>query len=115
MSTRNEILEEILAATGGGGGSDTPAEVKQKYESNANTNAFTDADRDKAALPLGLLEGEIGVSADLEITNSNFADYRGKIINCHAGTPFTVTLSNVAGVGILTKIYIGSPIAAQLS
>ncbi len=86
-----------------GEGSDTPAQVKEKYESNANTNAFTDADRDKAALPFGLLEGEIGVSADLSISNSNFADYRGKIINCHAGTPFTVTLSNVTGGGYIDE------------
>ena len=88
---------------GGGGGSDTPAQVKQKYESNANTNAFDDAEKAKLALPRGLIESEIGVSDDLSITNSNFTDYRGKIINCHAGTPFTVTLSNVTGGGYIDE------------
>lgn len=33
--------------SGGGSGSETPASIKTKYESNANTNAFTDAEKSK--------------------------------------------------------------------
>lgn len=43
---------------GGKGTNDTPAQVKEKYESNLNTNAFTDAEKTKLAnLPNTLADG----------------------------------------------------------
>ena len=37
----------VISSSGGGGGTDTPADIKTKYESNADTNAFTDAEKAK--------------------------------------------------------------------
>ena len=79
----------------GGGGSDTPAEIKAKYESNANTNAFDDAEKAKVSLPFGLLDGEIGETANFSIDTDNYTDYLGKVINCHPSSNITVTLANV--------------------
>ncbi len=84
----NEIIDE-------GGGSDTPAQIKQKYESNENTNAFTDAAKTKSELPFGLLDGEIGETANFSIDTDNYTDYLGKVINCHPSSNITVTLANV--------------------
>lgn len=54
--------------TGGGGGtSETAATIKQKYESNEDTNAFTDANKQK-------LEGiePVTVAADIESFRADF-------------------------------------------
>ena len=50
--------------TGGGGSSETAATIKQKYESNENTNAFTDEDKQK-------LEG-IEVASDISSFTTSF-------------------------------------------
>lgn len=43
-----EALSVVLGfKTGGGGGSMTPSEIKVAYESNPNTNAYTDAEKTK--------------------------------------------------------------------
>ena len=46
LKTGDESTIEDLIA-GGGGGDITPEQVKSLYESNANTNAYTDDDKDK--------------------------------------------------------------------
>lgn len=48
--------------TATGGASETPASIKTKYESNENTNVFTDADKQK-------LNGMSDVTAATDITS----------------------------------------------
>jgi hypothetical protein len=48
---------------GGSPAGETPASVKEKYESNADTNAYTDDDKD--------IVGTVGDVADLETTNKD--------------------------------------------
>lgn len=48
--------------TATGGASETAASIKTKYESNENTNVFTDADKQK-------LEGMSDVTAATDITS----------------------------------------------
>lgn len=56
------IVNQNKSSSGGGGGGgspDTSAQVKSKYESNTNTNAFTDAEKTKLA---NVVEGGGGSS-----------------------------------------------------
>lgn len=51
--------EWIAGGSGGGGSAETPATIKTKYESNPDTNAFTDAEKAKLAAV------EAGATADM--------------------------------------------------
>lgn len=93
--------------SGGSGTAETPASVKSKYESNADTNAFTDSDKTKLD---GITDVPDPASGQFSIFNTVIGDidYSTSLVGLSiSGTTITVDLRSVAGLT-------GTPTAAQL-
>lgn len=79
---------ELLAS--GGGSSETPQTIKTKYESNANTNAYTDSEKTKLA----------GIEVGAQV-NPTFKTVGGQSITGAGNIPVTVPF-NIQSDSILT-------------
>ena len=77
--------------SGGGGSSETPASIKSKYESNANTNAFTDAEQTKLA----------GLSDDALVAGDNVSELTNDAAFITAGQAPIQTVNGQAGTVVL--------------
>lgn len=64
-------------STGGSGGTETPATIKTKYESNADTNAFTDND----ALEVAKIIDKVDKVAGKELSENDFTDADKALVN----------------------------------
>lgn len=77
------------AFTGGGGSSETAATIKTKYESNADTNAFTDAEQTKLA--------GIAAGAEVNRTLEQLQDIIAAMFQAGTHTNASVTYDDTAG------------------
>ena len=71
-----------------GGSSETPTSIKTKYESNADTNAFTDAEQTKLA----------GIETGADITDATNVNSAGAVMESDFSTAHTILVQQ-AGTG----------------
>lgn len=106
--------------TGGTGGSDTAAQVKTKYESNADTNAFTDADESKldgieAGAEVNRTGSETVSLIDTELGSTTW-QLGGGSSNSNEFIPTSAAdLSNVANIGQIACIQTNITLTADLT
>lgn len=68
---KRRVITSNSVTSGGGGGEMTPLQIKVAYESNTNTNAFTDADE-------AIVDAQGGINTTLQ-TNIDAANARSMI------------------------------------
>lgn len=81
------------------GGPMTPAEIKEGYESNANTNAYTDSDKSK----LAAIEAQ---------ATKNASDSALRDRSTHTGTQLAATISDLAAA--VRAVLLGSGLATNV-